>query len=318
MDLSIIIPVYNASKLLERCLDSIFEQKTKYSYEVILIDDGSTDNSIEIIKERKEPNIIFYQQQNSGPSIARNKGVELAKGDYCAYLDADDYWMQGFIEKTITFLKKNTDCIAVNVAQRHLSVSGECITPSCYTAYKSPFILKDFFTFWAVNMHVCTGSVTIRTDVIRKSGGMRNDLRITEDLEFWALISTYGKWGFIPEILFVSDGQDVTQTQGWISKMERRWQNAPSIKEWEKRIITQLPELSESYQRARGRISRNLTYCQILSDRLPLSRHEALLYGHYFTKDMIGHLMNLAKYTPLTWWLLAKLLKYREYHRKLN
>lgn len=103
MDLSIIIPVYNASKLLERCLDSIFEQKTQYSYEVILIDDGSTDNSIEIIKERKEPNIILYKQQNSGPSVARNKGVELAKGDYCAYLDADDYWMQGFIEKQYLF-----------------------------------------------------------------------------------------------------------------------------------------------------------------------------------------------------------------------
>lgn len=318
MDLSIIIPVYNASKLLERCLDSIFEQKTQYSYEVILIDDGSTDNSIEIIKRRKEPNIILYQQQNSGPSVARNKGVELAKGNYCAYLDADDYWMQGFIEKTISFLKSHTDCIAVNVAQRHLSVTGEHISPCCYTTYKSPFILENFFTFWANNMHVCTGSVTIRTDIIRESGGMRSDLRITEDLEFWALLATYGGWGFIPEILFVSDGRDVTQSQGWLRKMERRWENAPSISEWEKRIITRLPEQSESYKKARGRISRNLTYCQLLSDRLSLSRHEAIKYGHYFTKDPIGRLMNLAKYTSLTWWMLAKFLKYREYHRKLN
>lgn len=318
MDLSIIIPVYNASKLLERCLDSIFEQKTQYSYEVILIDDGSTDNSIEIIKERKEPNIILYKQQNSGPSVARNKGVELAKGDYCAYLDADDYWMQGFIEKTISFLKNHTDCIAVNVAQRHLSVSGEHLTPCCYTTYKLPFILDNFFTFWANNMHVCTGSVTIKTNIIRESGGMRSDLRITEDLEFWALLSTYGEWGFIPEILFVSDGRDVTQSQGWLSKMEQRWKNAPSITEWEKRIITRLPKQSESYKKARGRISRNLTYCQLLSDRLSLSRHEAIKYGHYFTKDPIGRLMNLAKYTPLTWWMLAKFLKYREYHRKLN
>lgn len=318
MDLSIIIPVYNASKLLERCLDSIFKQKTQYTYEVILIDDGSTDNSIEIIKERKESNIILFQQQNLGPSAARNKGVELAKGDYCAYLDADDYWMQGFIEETISFLENHTDCIAVNVAQRHLSVSGEHLAPYCYATYKQPFILDNFFTFWANNMHVCTGSVTIRTEIIRKSGGMRSDLRITEDLEFWALLSTYGKWGFIPEILFVSDGTDVTQSQGWLSKMERRWKNAPSITDWEKRIITRLPELSESYKKARGRISRNLTYCQLLSDRLSLSRHEAIKYGHYFTKDPIGRLMNIAKYTPLTWWMLAKFLKYREYHRKLN
>ena len=147
---------------------------------------------------------------------------------------------------------------------------------------------------------------------------MRIDLRVTEDYEFWLYLSTFGKWGLIPEVLYVSDGGDVTQSQGWLSKMERRWKNAPSIAEWEKRIITRLPELTISYQKARGRVSRNLTYCQLLSDRLTLSRHEALRYGNYFIKDPIGKLMNLAKYTPLTWWMLAKFLKYREYHRKLN
>lgn len=317
-DLSIIIPVYNASKLINRCLDSIFNQSTQYQFEVILIDDGSTDDSIELIKARKEPNIILYQQQNAGPSTARNKGVELSTGKYCAYLDADDYWLDGFIEQTIKFLETHKDCIAVNVAQRHLTISGEHISPACYTRYKEPFILNDFFSFWAEYMHVCTGSVTIKAEILKNSQGMRQDLRVTEDLEFWALISTYGRWGFIPNILFVSDGSDVTQSQGWLNKMKLRWQNAPSIAEWEKRIIQRLPVQSESYQKARGRIARNLTYCQLLSDRLLLSRNEALHYGQYFTKDPIGRLMNLAKYTPLTWWLLAKFLKYREYHRKLS
>ena len=72
IELSIIIPVYNASKLLNRCLDSIFNQETQYSYEVILVDDGSSDNSVELIKARKEPNIVLFQQQNAGPSVARN------------------------------------------------------------------------------------------------------------------------------------------------------------------------------------------------------------------------------------------------------
>ena len=319
MDLSIIIPVYNASKLLNRCLDSIFSQKTHYSYEVILVDDGSSDNSVELIKARKEPNIVLFQQQNAGPSVARNKGVELATGTYCAYLDADDYWMPGFIGKTVSFLEEHKECVAVNVAQRHLSVSGDHLAPACYTEYRKPFILDDFFSFWAANMHVCTGSVAIRTEVIRATGGMRRDLRITEDLEFWALISTYGRWGFIPELLFVSDGGDVTQSQGWLQKMEIRWKNAPSIADWEKRLLPQLPaDLPEEYKQARGVISRNLTYCQLLSDRVKLSRQEALCYGAYFKKDAIGKLMNLAKYTPLTWWMLAKFLKYREYHRKLK
>ena len=119
-------------------------------------------------------------------------------------------------------------------------------------------------------------------------------------------------------ILFVSDGSDVTQSQGWLNRMKLRWQNAPSIAEWEKELSNDYLYKSESYQKARGLLPDNLTYCQILSDRLSLSRHEAIKYGHYFTKDPIGRLMNLAKYTPLTWWMLAKFLKYREYHRKLN
>ncbi|WP_443777691.1 glycosyltransferase family 2 protein [Bacteroides clarus] len=316
VQLSIIIPIYNTASSINRCLDSIFNQTTTYLYEVIIVDDGSTDNSIEIIKSRKETNIILYQQKNAGPAVARNKGVELAQGEYCAYLDADDYWKEGFIEETVTFLENHPECIAVSVAQHHITISGSSIVPTCYMQYTEPFVLNDFFTFWAKYMHVCTGSTTIRTEILHKTGGQRTDLRITEDLEFWALISTYGNWGVIPKILFVSNGNEITYQQGWLNKMTIRWNNAPSITEWEKRIILRLPKLTKSYKKARGKISRNLTYCQILSGRLSLSRSEAMKYGHYFNKDYIGILMNIAKYSSFTWYLLTIILKYREYHRK--
>lgn len=317
IDLSIIIPVYNAALSIERCLNSIFKQDTQYTYEVILIDDGSSDDSVNIIKKIRGKNILLHQQNNAGPSVARNKGIELSKGRYCAFLDADDYWINGFIEKTINFLDLHSECIAVNVAQKHLTVSGKSFIPSCYNQYSSPFILTDFFTFWANYMHVCTGSVVIRNDKLKDIGGMRTDLRITEDLELWALISTYGQWGFIPEILFVSDGGDTTHSIGWLNKMKIRWNNAPSIEVWERRIIKHLPKkLPLSYLKARGRISRNLTYCQILSGRLSLSRKEALKYGIFFDKDIIGIMMNIAKYNSFTWWILAQLLHFREFHRK--
>lgn len=316
MDLSIIIPVYNKSKLINRCLDSIFSQSTHYSYEVILVDDGSTDDSIEFIKARTESNIILFEQQNAGPSVARNKGVELSHGKYCAYLDADDYWEDGFIEKTLSFLEEHDDCVAVNVAQRHLTISGEHVAPVCYKDYTQPFVLDDFFSFWASYMHVCTGSVVIKSEIIKQTGGMRTDLRITEDLEFWALVSTYGKWGFIPEILFVSDGMEtITNQAEWLKKMQIRWNNAPSVSDWEKRIVKRASQ-TEAYKNARGRIARNLVYCQLLSGRICLARQEALKYSKYFTKDVIGKLMDLAKWTPVTWWGLCKFLKWREWHRK--
>ena len=316
MDLSIIIPVYNKSKLINRCLDSIFKQTTIHSYEVVLVDDGSTDDSVELIKARTEGNIILYEQQNAGPSVARNKGVELSHGKYCAYLDADDYWGDGFIEKTVSFLEEHDDCVAVNVAQRHLTLSGEHVAPVCYNEYSKPFVLDDFFSFWATYRHVCTGSVVIRSEVIKQIGGMRTDLRITEDLEFWALVSTYGSWGFIPEILFVSDGMEtITNQAEWLKKMQIRWNNAPSVTDWEKRIVKRA-NLSEAYKKARGRIARNLVYCQLLSGRESLARREAKLYGQNFTNDAIGKLMNFARRIPLMWWLLCKFLKYREWHRR--
>lgn len=283
---------------------------------MILVDDGSTDDSVKIIKARDEENIILYQQQNAGPSMARNKGVGLAHGKYVTFIDVDDYWEDSFIEKTVSSLEEHKDCVAVNVAQRHLTISGERVVPVCYNDYSHPFVLDDFFSFWADYMHVCTGSVVIRSEVIKQIGGMRTDLRITEDLEFWALVSTYGKWGFIPEILFVSDGMEtITNQAEWLKKMQIRRNNAPSVTDWEKRIVKRANQ-SEAYKKARGRIARNLVYCQLLSGRESLARREAKLYGRYFTKDAIGKLMDFAKWSQLTWWGLCKFLKYREWHRK--
>lgn len=315
MDLSIIIPVYNAAPLLNRCLNSIFNQTTQYTYEVILVDDGSTDNSIDIIKTRKEKNISLHQQRNSGPSVARNKGIELAKGEFLTFLDADDYWNNGYIEQTVSFLLNHQECIAVTVGQKHIVIGKQplyCpVLPN-----QTPFVIDDFYSFWTLHQHVGTCSTTMRKDTVQKTNGQRTDLRVTEDWEFWFYLASFGKWGMIPDILYVSDGGDITRKEGWLKKMQIRWNNAPSVEEWQKRLIGRVDLNSESYKKAIGIIARNLCYCQLLSGRVKLSRNEALKYGNYFTKDPIGKLMNIAKHTSFTWNLLVKFLQYREYNRK--
>ena len=315
MDLSIIIPVYNAAPLLNRCLDSIFNQTTQYSYEVILIDDGSTDNSIEIIKSRKEKNISLYKQKNSGPSVARNKGIELAKGKFISFIDADDYWNNGFIEQTVSFLLKNNNCIAVTVGQKHITIDRK-ISYTPLLEIKTPFIIDDFYLFWSMYRHVGTCSTTMRTDIVKQTNGQRTDLRVTEDWEFWFYLATFGKWGMIPETLYVSDGGEVTRKEGWLKKMQIRWNNAPSVEEWQKRLVSKIDIESENYKKAVGVVARNLCYCQLLSGRKELSRNEALKYGKYFLNDKIGILMNMAKHSYYTWTLLVKFLQFREYNRK--
>lgn len=89
---SIIVPVYNASKTIDKCISSILEQTYK-NIEIILINDGSKDNSLEIISKyaHKDKRIVIIDQQNSGVSCARNKGIKIAKGKYLMFIDSDDY-----------------------------------------------------------------------------------------------------------------------------------------------------------------------------------------------------------------------------------
>lgn len=111
---SIIIPVYNGELYLEECLDSIMEQTYK-NLEVIIINDGSTDNTQQIINIYKEKyNFIHsYYQENKGQGVARNKAIELAKGDYVAFIDADDLIHENFITSLLTSITEQNADFAV-------------------------------------------------------------------------------------------------------------------------------------------------------------------------------------------------------------
>ena len=94
MLISTIIPVYNAEKFLCKCLDSLLNaQISEVTNEIILIDDGSTDNSLEICKdyESNHNNIKVFSQKNQGPSVARNVGLNKALGDWITFVDSDDW-----------------------------------------------------------------------------------------------------------------------------------------------------------------------------------------------------------------------------------
>lgn len=113
---SVIIPIYNASDYLQRCLVSILNQSYK-NIEIILINDGSTDNSVEICKkwEKDNNNIIFIDSLNKGVSEARNKGLEISKGDYICFIDSDDYIDKNYIKILLqTALYENADIVECN------------------------------------------------------------------------------------------------------------------------------------------------------------------------------------------------------------
>lgn len=322
ISISAIIPLYNGSILIRRCLDSVFNQTGDVLTEVIVIDDGSTDNSEEIVKSYPKT-IKLLQQENQGPAAARNRGIEAAAGKYLAFLDADDYWMPDFLDMTVRFLEENPEVIAVSTRQLHkIPGKPDIISPALLKTdpekYSQPVVLPDFFSFWAENNHVCTGSVLMRTDIVKQTGGQRPELRITEDLEFWAYLATFGKWGFIPKVLFVSDGGAVTHQTGWLEKNKKRWQAAPTVDEWAARIITRMSSpLPYSYLISRGRIALNLAYSMIMSSRDEMARKTVLEEWGYLPKNCVTKLLKVASKNDFSWFIICNLLRRREIRRKI-
>lgn len=110
---SIITPCYNGAKYISETIESVIAQTYK-DWEMIIVDDGSVDNSAEIVSRyaSTEPKIRYFRQENAGSAAARNAGIRMAEGQYIALLDADDVWMPSFLEKQIAFMKANdTVCV---------------------------------------------------------------------------------------------------------------------------------------------------------------------------------------------------------------
>jgi len=165
---SIIIPCYNAENYIKKTIDSVLCQ-TYQNFEVIIVNDGSTDYSSKIIKTVKDGRIHLVEQKNKGVSRSRNNGIYLAKGEFIVFLDADDLLAPSFIEKRVFRLSKsaaiacassvvliddkgnkidkNKTYFAANKTSQILEFSDEIVTcPSSYL-FKTEFLKKYNFTF---------------------------------------------------------------------------------------------------------------------------------------------------------------------------
>lgn len=112
-ELSVIIPTYNAKDNIKRCIDSVLKQNIQ-NVEILVINDGSTDNSGEIVKEYVKQNpkkITYYEKENTGVADTRNFGISKAKGKYILFIDSDDYIKQGLLEEIQKYIEQDVDII---------------------------------------------------------------------------------------------------------------------------------------------------------------------------------------------------------------
>ena len=154
MKLSLIIPVYNTAKYLRKCLDSCLNQNiAKIDYEIILINDGSTDESHSICLAyiQKYSNFKYIQQGNSGQSVARNKGIEMAIGEYIWFIDSDDWIKSNCFNSIIALCEShNLDILRVGfkkVNEEDTNEKNDSILSTTLSIKNGKEILKSNFVF---------------------------------------------------------------------------------------------------------------------------------------------------------------------------
>jgi glycosyltransferase involved in cell wall biosynthesis len=187
---SVVIPLYNKESSISRTLNSILNQ-TVDDFEVIVVNDGSTDNSLDIVKKFDDPRIHLIQQQNQGVSAARNRGVEAAEGKLIAFLDADDEWLPIFLEKILYLYDKYPAAGLLILGHQEFEEminDKPKYSPILNSAWEG--ILPSYFVSVTFDHYlVCTGSIGVPKDILNETGLFKEGVSWGEDEDLWGRIA---------------------------------------------------------------------------------------------------------------------------------
>lgn len=194
---SVIIPTRNRAKMVCTAIESVLAQQTEnIQLEVIVIDDGSTDNTFTVIQELP---VICLRGKGQGVSVARNMGLDAATGEFIAFLDDDDAWAQGYPQQQIALLQQHSEYGAV-ISQ--IMMADENLQPNDgpYPKYEIPSgWMFDAFLYYVPGV----ASAIVRTSVVREIGGFDPKLRGSEDWDWMLRIAKTHQIGFVPAVSMI-------------------------------------------------------------------------------------------------------------------
>lgn len=190
MEFSVVIPLYNKDKHITRAINSVLNQSYR-KFEIIVVDDGSTDSGVIEVKKINDSRIRLVQQINLGVSSARNKGISLAKYNFVGFLDADDAWKPDFLETIYFLIKKYPEAGAFATAYEIINnVSKKSIPKSILNVPEGwEGIIDDYFRLALKSPLISASSVVIPKKIFNKVGLFREELKRGEDLEMWCRIA---------------------------------------------------------------------------------------------------------------------------------
>lgn len=219
---SIVIPTYKSASFIEACVDSILLQ-TYPNIEIVIVDDGSPDHTIEIIKKMKDPRMRLICQENSGRGMARNNGFRNAKGQYVAFLDHDDLLMKGSIEERVSFLEGHSAFGWVFTDAVEFDETGDL------RLYIDQFpwldLQQDSFIQLLKGCFPLTSTVMIHRPLLERVGGFNTQINYGDDIELFLRLFLISRVGMIRKPL---TRRRIHHSQG-VSSTYDRWNSRVKI-----------------------------------------------------------------------------------------
>jgi glycosyltransferase involved in cell wall biosynthesis len=200
MRFSVIIPLYNKAPYVKKAIYSVIEQSFR-DFELIVVDDGSSDDSFGIVKTVLENSSLDYQlihQNNAGVSTARNNGVAVSQGDYLCFLDADDWWAPTFLERMDWLIREYPEAGIYGTNYYYVKNGKKSI---CVTTAETGYINYCKVYAEKLQMPLWTGATCIPRCVFMEMGGFKPLLKLGEDFCLWIMVALKYRVAFLNEAL---------------------------------------------------------------------------------------------------------------------
>jgi glycosyltransferase involved in cell wall biosynthesis len=277
---SVIIPAYNADKFIKDALESVFAQDYE-PLEIIVVDDGSTDSTAEIIKgfQHGGRTLLYFYQENAGPSRARNLGIRAARGEFITFLDADDLWTPMKLQKQVDFMESNGEADLV-FGDMQVFDSGGCTVDSAFSKHGHPpcdeqgKVVHAFHHLLQRNF-VSTATVLLRKKCLNETGYFDEKLWYAEDYDLWLRFSLKFDLFCIPEIFRLKRMHD--RNLSW-NKEAFILSSLYTYKKLKKKINS---PSDEKYQDVNDQIIKAM---------------RELSYHHYINKDYLRAVRSMLQY----------------------
>jgi len=287
MSVSVVIPLYNKRPYIERALHSVLSQTTP-PREIIVIDDGSTDGSGEVVKSFPAPNLVLVRQENRGESAARNRGIQLARGKTIALLDADDAWEPEFLATILRLKRKFPAAGAWATAYRVVSPQGALKTPDLAVLPDGveEGLISNYFKH-GLSFPVKASAVAIPKQVLQRIGGFQVGELKGADVDAWLKIALRFSLAFSREYQATYFKDAANRTVGV------RWQKEPAISRTARQAIDAGIVPPEQVQDLKNYVA----HFQVAAAR------DCLVLGHRQTARRLLEYARGTQVMATKWWL---------------